>query len=60
MDKFRETPVEGHDREYISENEGLREACIELIKALEVMCSSFPAPEKIEKVRNRFKYLLEE
>lgn len=53
--KVRETPVEGHDKSLISENQGLREVCKELIEALGVMVSSFPAPEKIKDLYRRLK-----
>jgi hypothetical protein len=58
-DTIRETPTFGHQNSIESENDGLRQTCRDLIEALEIMCSSFPAPEKVKEIRKRFEYLKE-
>jgi hypothetical protein len=56
---LRETIVEGHENSTQSENEGLRQACMTLWLALDLMCRNYPVFDEVREVRERFRYLNE-
>ena len=62
MEVFREQELNTSEyhRSLVSEIDGLREVSLELIEALRVMCSSFPAPPEIKELIDRFDYLRKE
>ena len=59
MKPFRETNIDisEYEQSLLSEIDGLRDTCIELIGALRTMCISFPAPQKIKETISKFDYL---
>lgn len=59
MKPFRETNIDisEYENTLLSEIDGLRATCIELIEGLRIMCSSFPAPPEIKEIISKFDYL---
>lgn len=58
---LRETNIDisEYEQSLISEIDGLRDTSLELIKALRIMCCSFPAPAEIIEIVNKFKHIKE-